>query len=231
MASEAIERLRGKGYEPTLDHISAIIELARRIQEPTHRTFPWLSHGGVEVGGSGRVLRPMTIKSGVWFEYASEHILKPCDQRFGCALAMEYGHDEEYDFRPMFVEAECRKAIIAYIAGMNFTIEELDDAMERIFPEDLEADVMRVQGKDSPAVDKEDMIARLVAISGLKAEYWMSNTLDFAQKVLTHGMQNGNYADVGSSIQDSRYQEDNYNFQCELIRIERELQEEKNGQD
>jgi hypothetical protein len=103
--------------------------------------------------------------------------------------------------------------------------------MERIFPEDLEADVMRVQGKDSPAVDKEDMIARLVATSGLKAEYWMSNTLEFAQKVLVHGMQNGNYADVGASIQDSRYQEDNYNFQCELIRIERELQEEKNGKD
>ena len=50
MAARAIEELRAKNLEPSLNHIASLIELAKRVQEPEHRTFPYLSYHGDSCG-------------------------------------------------------------------------------------------------------------------------------------------------------------------------------------
>lgn len=226
MAVEAITRLREKGLEPTLDHISAIIFLARKIQEPEYRTFPWLSHHGVQIGESSRRLRPFTIKSGTWYDHVSARFLTGEQSVYACALAMEYGHDADYDFTEIWDMKSAKSAIAEYIKHMEFTKSELEDAIDRIMPVMLEGDRMRAE-KNSAPISRESMVARLVAMSGQPEEYWWSKTLEFASEVMIHSL-SAKAAIVGvpDGEGDSEYQLDNYNFQCELIRIERELKEQ-----
>lgn len=227
MARQAIESLRDKNLEPTLDHISIIIELARRIEEPSYRTFPWLSHVGVQIGDSSRRLRPLTIKSGCWYDHASEKLLKPFNIQFGLALAMEYGHDKEYDFSVLYTEESANKAVGDYLRKMEFTVEELQDAMSRVMDPDYYADQLRAEkGEPAKQFSREDLIGQLVAYGGQSRESFESSTLEFAQSVMLHALQRSAVgSEISLGIEDSAYQRDNFIFQAELIRIEQDLKE------
>ena len=78
------------------------------------------------------------------------------------------------------------------------------------------------------AVDKENTIAQLVAITGQDETYWLSKTTDFACKVLTHAMRAnaGPFGDGGGV--DLNYQKANFDFIAEVAKVERDLIEAVN---
>ncbi|MGB1650253.1 MAG: hypothetical protein ACPHEP_04445 [Acidimicrobiales bacterium] len=225
MAADAINRLREKGLEPSLDHIATLIELAKRIQEPSYRTFPWLSYHGVQVGESSRRLRPLTIKSGIWFDYIVDHLVGE-ERHIACAIAMEFGHDPEFDFRELFDTQKARNAIAKYKTGLEFTFDELEDAILRCTDESLEADRMSAS-TNTKNTDIENTIAQLVAMTGIEEEHWMSHTIEFSMKVLTHAITKGQMFASESNGDD--YQKLCWQFNCEALRIERELVEAKSN--
>ena len=231
MAARAIEELRAKNLEPTLDQIASLIELARRVQEPEYRTFPWLSYHGIRAGNSCHVFRPLTIKSGMWFDFISDHLHSDDLNRLATAYAMEHGNDESVDFLPLYNPVVATQRLTEYGARLSCNIDELEDALMRCMDEITEGDRLNAKNSTgSEAVDKENTIAQLVAITGLDESYWLSKTTDFACKVLTHAMKTnaGPFGDSSGGV-DLNYQKANFDFIAEVAKIERKLLESVNS--
>ena len=233
MAADAINRLREKGLEPTLDHIATLIELARRIQEPETKTYTWMSYVGVQVGVSRRRFRPVTIKSGMWFDWVINNISDPALITFATGMAMEYGHDKDYDFSKLYTIESAIDAIREYAERLDVNEFELSDAIERCTDETLHGDTLLAERREaSKSIDIEDTIAYLVAATGQPAEVWMSSTFDYALKVCSHSaaikaMSSGLF----EADKDDAEMRNNFMFMAELQKIESELQGQVDGED
>lgn len=226
MASDAIESMRREGLEPDLDQIAELIELARRVQEPEHRTWPFLSYEGVRAGTSGHILKPLTIKSGRWHDFIVDKI-SDYWQIYACAYAMEFGHDESADFVSLYDLERAQSALAGYAATLSCNPEELREAIERCM--DIPTDGDRYRAKRNPRgeVNTESIIAELVAVTGQPEEYWLSRTSTFAMEVLKHAVNHSAAMFGGVDYDQSDLVKAEFDFACCVDRIERELKGEE----
>lgn len=227
IAKGEIADLRAKGLEPSLDQIATLINLARKIAEPDYRTAEYLSHVGMRAGDSQHVLRPLTIRSGIWYSWIVDQLTEDTMCMYACAFAMEHGANPDVDFKPLFDFGKAVDAITNYATSCTATVAELKSAIARCGSDPDEwygRDARAKLDGDQSGDGYEDTIARLVAATGLPDTYWEQRTMTFANKVLLHSLEQG--AGIFGGVEtDSEYRRANFNFFAALEAIERELTE------
>lgn len=222
MARDAIESMQADGLQPTLDHISELIDLARKIQEPEHRTWQYLSYEGIRAGSSHHILRPFTIKSGRWFDFISDKISNHL-LMFACAYAMEKGHDKNIDFVPLYDLETAQTTLIDYANKLTCNGQELSEAIDRCTEKASDGDRYRAKRNKSTSASVEQLIAELVAVTGQPEEYWLSKTSTFAMQVLIHAINHAASMYGGVDLEKKELHKAEFDFACCVDRIEREL--------
>ena len=225
LARDAVERLQEQGLNPSLDHIAELIELARRVQEPAARIWPYLTHTGIYA--AGHRFRPLSIKAELWFDWFLDNFDSEILQTYAFAYASEFGHLPETDFAEITDIRSAKTVIGAYAGAMSCNAEQLQEALRRVMDEPTEGDRIRARNSTEPD-NLEDTVAQLVAATGLSEEHWKTKTLRFALQVLHHSLAyaTGIFADQSDAASSPEYQRANFDFIARLEQIERELRGE-----
>lgn len=222
LAADAIQGLEDQGLHPSLDDISELIELAKRVEKPDHQTDYTLSYAGVRVGNSHHFLRPLSIKAGIWFDFIMDR-LSSHESVLACAFAMERGHLESEDFSEPFNLDKAREKIASYQMSLSCNMHELEEAIDRCTTDYTEGDAVRADRGGGEGKGVQDIILQLVSVTSQTEDYWLSKTPSYAMQVLEHAYRFSASAFGAASNNDHSYMRASFDFNCTVARIEREL--------
>lgn len=222
MAKDIIASLRADGIEPTLDQIAELIELARRVQEPTRKTSPWYEGAPVRAGESGPILRPLTIQAVEWYDWAVSHFAADETRGMAFCFAAERGHIAGA-FDDLWTVAGAKRKLNEYARRLSCTRAELESAAMRVMDESNPGDVLRARNDDGESsADFGDIMAKLEAVTGQPREYWITKPRCYAMRVLRHAIESSSAAGVWGKEADGNdpdYIDACYNLQAAEILI------------
>lgn len=223
IVKETVSELRAKAIFPTLDQLAMLMELGRRIQEPSLRTCPYLEGEAIRAGDEGPLLRPLTIAGEYWFDQVCS--VTESDHYRGIAFC----YASENGRKPgAFDGLDTPKNIIAelkrYAKGIKCTRAELEAAASRIIGDTNPGDTARAKRNPDESGDLGDMIAQLEAYTGQPRDYWMKHSQRYAFRVLCHAMkaQAAAMAGPADNQPDEGYLAANFDYLAAVEQIEAE---------
>lgn len=162
LAQNELQGLVEAGINPTWDQIVWINDLCRKVENPK---LTQVSVTGKPERINGRTLWPLTLQAGEWYAWA-------CDQldEANLLIALSYAHENARKpdaFVGLYDVVESVKVLKEYQSGLNVTISELLKAVHAL--NDTESE----HATDDKSVDREEIIAGLVAKTGIPPDYWM----------------------------------------------------------
>jgi hypothetical protein len=181
-AEAEIRELKAAGITPTLDEIVWINDLSRAVENPNggeHRHF-----AGKPSRAGSVWLWPFTIQARLWYEDALEWFDGDVElDFFGLAYALVHGRDP-HAFLRLDGYQSAKQAIKAFQKQLDCTRAELSAAIVDVIPADDEIAALEkkfeaedrqkrnIAEKKPEAVNWDDLIAELVAATGLPADTW-----------------------------------------------------------
>ena len=234
-AKQAIHDLTEEGLHPDLDQIAMLIELGRRVENPSHRTPSHLEGVGVRCGTRGPRLTPLTIEDGQWFDWATGVLTG--DAMRNTALAFACDPANSGTFGDLYELAIARKALKQYRKKLACNQSELESALTRLMDEETPGDRAQARRRkefpelESNTMDISEAVAQMVSVIGLPDSYWYSRPLIHGMRVLTHAIESqsamfGGSGD-GMSTDEKRV---NFDFLAAIEEIGRDLRTLKNGE-
>ena len=181
MANQAIRTLKTKGATPTLDEIICLHELGKRVENPIGDEACFCAGNPISCGN--KHLWPFTIGSAMWYESACEMFSEndPVSS-YLLPFALSNSRDAEY-LQKLTLHKKIKKAVKSFCKSMSATQEEMDYALNSLFPSDHYAEYMAEKEKEKLDTDKPEKtgdLNEIVAIlcrwfKGTTPEYWTWN--------------------------------------------------------
>jgi hypothetical protein len=161
LALNELQGLKDDGINPTWDQIVQINDLCRKVETPK---LTQVSVTGKPERINGRTLWPLTLQAGEWYAWACDEL-----DEANLLIALSYAHEHAREpdaFAELYDVVESGKVLGQYQKGLNVTISELLKAVHTLNDSDVEP------VEDSKQVDREEIIAGLVAKTGIPPDYW-----------------------------------------------------------
>lgn len=174
LAKAEIDRLRADSIEPTLDDIAALIHWAKRVERPRAGLSPLLERAPYRVGNCK--LYPLTVQAEEWIELVSEWFPASLSASL-VAYAMAHGR-EEGAFDELTLRHKALRAVKAWRRKCTASQAEIAEAVETLIgdPPPLKTEGV---GSESESLDSlTDLMAELLAGTGLPPSYWYTHTSD-----------------------------------------------------
>jgi len=184
LARAEIKNLEDTGVNLTPDEIVWLNELAIEVENPTGRVDFAAAGEPVRVGK--HVMWPFTVSSAAWWARMAGTAFTTRDgARNALAFCLCNGRQPDV-FADILTTDDARKAVNDWTLRAGITAAEREAAILRCVPSIGDPHVLK--SKNEKPVDPhghEQMIAELVAGTGLPADYWLTQLQSHAARCLS----------------------------------------------
>lgn len=180
LAKHHLRELREKwGVEPTLEESIWIVDLCKEVLQPAGQCDLDLIGQPIQAGASDVWLWPFTIGASIWLERCAARWFGDDEMLWLMAEVYTLVHARDREaFTAMRTREQALAKMREWELTLNCTWQELIAAMREVYTQ-LEIGDEEQQAPDAQkggrAGDKSwtAIVARLEAVTGIKAEYWL----------------------------------------------------------
>jgi hypothetical protein len=163
LAQMELENLQSEGVNPTWEQVAKLHILAERVECPKIQK---VTATGQPSRVNGLTLWPMTIQAGEWYQWACENL-----KTDSLVFALIYAHTHARDldaFGGLYDLDSSYSALKQFKSGLSCTLNEIVIAISELNGDE--------EGKveDTEETDMDEVIAFLVAETGIEPEIWKS---------------------------------------------------------